>query len=111
MYFRNGEMVVSTRWVPKHGNAYVAGREIGGMVYVGREPRIVYGGNPDNAFIDPNHSIALHGGDYVGEGLHYWPNYSTIQAQSRATYLDWLSSGRSDTRYNVRLCISLLLWT
>ena len=33
--------------------------------------------------------------------MHYWPNYSTIDPQSRATYLDWLSGGRSDTRYNV----------
>ena len=94
-------MVVSPRWVPKHGSAYVAGREIGGMIYVGRGPRTGFGGNPDNAFIDPSKIVASQGGDYEGEGLHYWPNYSTIQAQSRATYLDWLSSGRSDTRYNV----------
>ena len=33
--------------------------------------------------------------------MHYWPSYSTINERSRATYLDWLSSGRSDTRYNV----------
>ena len=33
--------------------------------------------------------------------MHYWPNYSTIEARSRGTYLDWLSSGRSDKRYNV----------
>ena len=95
-------MVVSPRWVPKHGSAYVAGREIGGMIYVGRGPHTGFGGNPDNAFIDPSKIVASQGGDYEGEGLHYWPNYSTIQARSRATYLDWLSSGRSDTRYNVR---------
>ena len=35
------------------------------------------------------------------QGMDYWPNYSTIDARSRATYLDWLSSGRSDTRYSV----------
>ena len=33
--------------------------------------------------------------------MGYWPNYSTIDSRSRATYLDWLSSGRSDTRYDV----------
>ena len=33
--------------------------------------------------------------------MHYWPNYSTIDSRSRATYLDWLGSGRSDTRYDV----------
>ena len=33
--------------------------------------------------------------------MDYWPNYSTIDSRSRATYLDWLSSNRADTRYNV----------
>ena len=33
--------------------------------------------------------------------MDYWPNYSAIDARSRATYLDWLSSGRSDARCSV----------
>lgn len=32
--------------------------------------------------------------------MYYWPNYSEIDARSRATYLDWLATGRSDYRYN-----------
>ena len=71
------------------------------MVYVGRGPRAGRGTDPDNAFIDPGKNVSRRGGDYEGQGMHYWPNYSTIHARSRATYLDWLSSGRSDTRYNV----------
>ena len=90
-----------TGWIPRDGNAREAGREIGGMVYVGRGPRTDPYGQPDNAFIDPNMKVTLRGGDFEGYGLHYWPSYSTIEARSRATYLDWLSSGRSDTRYNV----------
>ena len=86
-------------WIAKNDSARVAGRNIGGMVYVGRGPR--GGGNPDNAFIDSSKNVRRRGGDFDGQGLHYWPNYSTIEAQARATYLDWLSSGRSDTRYNI----------
>ncbi len=91
----------TTGWIPRDGNARVAGREIGGMVYIGRGPRTDPSGQPDNAFIDPRMKVTLRGGDYEGYGLHYWPSYSTIEARSRATYLDWLSSGRSDTRYDV----------
>ena len=71
------------------------------MVYVGRGPRTGHDRHPDNAFIDPSKNVATRGGDYQGEGMDFWPNYSTIDARSRATYLDWLSSGRSDTRYDV----------
>ena len=92
---------VESGWIPMDGSAYVAGREIGGMVYIGRGPRAGRDRQPDNAFIDPGMSVASRGGDYQGQGMHYWPNYSTIDPRSRATYLDWLSSGRSDTRYNV----------
>ena len=92
---------VKSGWIPKDGSAYVAGREIGGMVYVGRGPGTGFRSDTDNAFINPSEKIARRGGDYEGQGMHYWPNYSTIDPRSRATYLDWLSSGRSDTRYNV----------
>ena len=71
------------------------------MVYVGRGPRTRRGGEPDNAFIDSSKNVSRRGGDYEGQGMDYWPNYSTIDSRSRATYLDWLSSGRSDTRYDV----------
>ena len=71
------------------------------MVYVGRGPRTRRGGDPDNAFIDSSKNVTRRGGDYEGQGMDYWPNYSTIDSRSRATYLDWLSSGRSDTRYDV----------
>ena len=92
---------VGSGWVPKDGSAYVGGREIGGMVYVGPGPPAGFAGEPDNAFIDPSKSVARHGGYYEGQGLHHWPSYSTIAPRSRATYLDWLSGDRADSRYNV----------
>lgn len=91
----------STGWIPKDESVRVGGRDIGGMVYVGRGPRDDRYSPPDNAFIDPRKKVASRGGDYEGYGMDYWPNYSTIDPRSRATYLDWLSSGRSDPRCNV----------
>ena len=92
---------VEPEWIPKDASVRVAGREIGGMVYVERGPRAGGDRQPDNAFIDSSKNVASRGHDYEGQGMGYWPNYSTIDARSRATYLDWLSSGRSDTRYSV----------
>ena len=92
---------VESGWIPKGASVFVAGREIGGMVYVGRGPVTGFDSETDNAFINPSENITRRGGDCEGQGMHYWPNYSTIDPRSRATYLDWLSSGRSDTRYNV----------
>ena len=91
----------STGWIPKDASVHVGGRDIGGMVYVGRGQRDDRRSPPDNAFIDPSKRVARRGADYEGQGLDYWPNYSTIDERSRATYLDWLSSGRSDPRCNV----------
>ena len=33
--------------------------------------------------------------------MPYWPSYSEIGPNSRAAYLDWLATGRSDRRYGV----------
>jgi len=90
----------SSGWTPKSGNTNVAGRDIGGMVYVGAPPRSGRYGGTCGAYIDPSLSVARQGGDLAGDGMYYWPNYSEIDARSRATYLDWLSTGRSDNRYN-----------
>ena len=96
-----GRLREGDNWVPGDGNARVAGRDIGGMVYVGRAPRTRPGGYPDNAFIDPDLDVGRRGRDYEGIGLHYWPGYSTIDRRARATYLDWLANGRSGAGYDV----------
>lgn len=91
----------SRGWIPPGENAVVAGKSIGGMVYVGRPPSTGKYGRANNAYIDPALSVASRADDLAGDGLHYWPSYSTIDARARATYLEWLATGRSDTRYNV----------
>ncbi|ABA79393.2 hypothetical protein GQF56_06010 [Rhodobacter sphaeroides] len=89
-------------WVPSGETASVAGRNIGGMVYVGTPPLLNTYGYRDKcrAYIDPSLSVARSGSDKAGEGMPYWPGYSDISPQCRATYLDWLASGRNDASYN-----------
>ena len=89
-------------WVPSGETATVAGRNIGGMVYVGTPPLVNNYGYREKcrAYIDPSLSVARAGTDKVGEGMPYWPGYSDITPRCRATYLDWLASGRNDASYN-----------
>jgi tellurite resistance protein len=89
-------------WIPSNETASVAGRNIGGMVYVGTPPLLNTHGYRDKcrAYIDPSLSVARSGADKTGEGMPYWPGYSDISPQCRATYLDWLASGRNDASCN-----------
>lgn len=89
-------------WVPKGESVQVSGRDIGGMVYVGTPLLLNSNGFREKcrAFIDPALSVARAGSDVAGGAMSYWPGYSDIPAECRATYLDWLAQGRSDVSYN-----------
>ena len=89
----------SPRWIAPGDTVTVAGRRIGGMIYLGRSARRESLRGEGKAFIDAGLSVAKLGTDIPGETLPYWPNYSDISPQSRATYLDWLASGRADKQY------------
>ena len=89
------------RWIGPGGAATVAGRHIGGMVYLAPEQRRSVRGHLSRPFIDPRLPVLAEGSDLAGQGMPYWPSYSEISPQARATYLDWLASGRSDRRYSV----------
>lgn len=96
---------VSTRhqgWVPKGQTVSVCGRDIGGMVYVGTPLTLNRYGYAEKcrAYIDPSLSVAPEGNDKAGAGMSYWPGYSTIPPECRATYLEWLAAGRADGSYN-----------
>ena len=86
------------RWIPAGGSVTIAGRNIGGMVYVGPGKAA---GRMDNGFIDPSKPVADKADDLQATGMPYWPNYSTIHPRSRATYLAWLAGDRSAPDYNV----------
>ena len=89
-------------WVAKAKTVSVCGRDIGGMVYVGTPPTISRHGFGEKcrAYIDPTLSVARVGNDKAGTGMPYWPSYSSIPPECRATYLEWLAAGRADGSYN-----------
>lgn len=91
----------SVRWVAPGETVTVAGREVRGMIYFGRGARPEDLRGKGRAFIDADLPVAKIGADVPGESLPYWPNYSDISPQARATYLDWLASGRADKQYGV----------
>jgi tellurite resistance protein len=88
--------------MPKGKIVSVRGRDIGGMVYVGTPPTMNrYGyGEKCRAYIDPSLPVAREGNDKAGAGMTYWPGYSSIPPECRATYLDWLAGGATDGSYN-----------
>jgi tellurite resistance protein len=99
------QTVVSTRhqgWVPKGQTISVRGRNIRGMVYVGTPPTVNRHGDGEKcrSYIDPSLPVAREGNDKAGSGMSYWPGYSTIPPECRATYLDWLAEGATDGSYN-----------
>ena len=88
-------------WISPGTSVTVAGRDIGGMVYLAPEQRQSAWEQMSRPFIDPRLPVLAEGADFAGEGMPYWPSYSGIGPQARATYLDWLASGRADKRYSV----------
>ena len=89
------------RWIAPGSTAVVAGRSVGGMVYLGPGQGRVIWEQTSRPFIDPSLPVAEVGNEFSGESMPYWPSYSGIGPQARATYLDWLAGGRSDKRYGV----------
>ena len=85
-----------THWIGPGGDVRVAGRNLGGMIYVGSENRRDTWEQANNALIDPGLPVARIGTDPAGESLPYWPSYRDITPRARATYLDWLTGGRAD---------------
>ena len=93
--------VTTLRWVNYEQSAVVAGRNIGGMVYLGPDRRQGALSATWKPTIVPTLPVAASGPDISGDGMPYWPRYSEISPSARAAYLDWLATGRSDQRYGV----------
>lgn len=67
----------------------------GGLLYVGERlaPLNGYGG-AEPALIDPRLPARVAVPAHLGEGMDYWPSYSSIPDACRAAYLAWLADGR-----------------
>ena len=93
--------VTALKWVNYEETAIVAGRNIGGLLYLGPYRKR---GNLSASLrptIVPTLPVSESSADISGDGMPYWPGYSEISPSARAAYLDWLATGRSDRRYGV----------
>ena len=92
------------RWIPSSETVTIAGRNIGGMVYTGTHSRSKsyrhYHKEQWRFLIDPDLPVSKYGDNGIDNSMLSWSGYSGISPQSRATYLDWLQSGRSDSSCN-----------
>ena len=93
--------VTSLTWLGPGESSVVAGRDVGGMIYLGPDPSRSLSHRPSRPVIVPTLPVAPSGSDVSGSSMPYWPGYFDISPQARAAYLDWLASGRSDRRYGV----------
>ncbi len=98
----NKDLPVRTGWVPSSESVTVAGREIGGMVYIGKhiirnKNRII---GKSGAYIDPTLPVADGRVGQVDRWGYIWPKYHSISPERRAAYLDWLATGRSDASFD-----------
>lgn len=84
-------------WIPPGDEVTVAGYTIpDGMLYVGKGLQSVAGYGIEPALIDPSLRVDHSNPNRTGEGMTYWPSYSSISPSCRAAYLEWLATGRRD---------------
>lgn len=85
-------------WVRPGQSVAIGGYTIpGGMVYVGQRLAAIHEWRrPEPALINPRLPIDTARPNRSGDGVPYWPSYSDISPASRAAYLEWLASGRTN---------------
>jgi len=88
-------------WIPADESTSVAGRDIGGMVYIGKRFDGDFGKNSDSV-IDPTlpvNQFTNHLQFGFSLGRIPW-RYCCMDPFKRAVYLEWLARGRSDQRFD-----------
>lgn len=82
-------------WQPFGRTVVVAGRRIpGGLLYVGPYLIDAQGRLPEPALINPGLPVARRAAPPTLD-IGYWPSYTRLRPEQRATYLDWLAGGRT----------------
>ena len=85
------------KWIQPGQTVKVANYEIqGGFFYSGGQLKGL-DGYTESSLIDPTLKINSKSPDYNGEHMGYWPSFGDINPQSRAAYIEWLASDRSDS--------------
>ena len=89
----------SAKWIRPGQKVHIGMFTIqGGLIYVGRELERFDGRYMDNdsSLVDLTLKTDFRSPDYAGDQMGYWPSYRRITPQSRAAYIEWLASDRSN---------------
>ena len=90
------------RWIPKGESIEVAGRKIGGMVYVTDTERSKLIAEEDlRLCINTTVPVEKRRKKYKAYYDGYYEHYCNISSTARAIYLDWLESGRESPKYTL----------
>ena len=89
-------------WIPANEEIRIKSFRIAtGLLYFGSHLEDERGWSNDCALIDPLLQVSKKGRDPTGSQMGYWPSYSEINPSCRATYLEWLESGKRDPEIGV----------
>lgn len=89
------KQTIAEHWIATPTNMSAGGVQFDGyLVYFGTRPRRQQY-ELHRSLIDPNLDVS-NGRDPQGSTFSYFPNYSELRPEARRSYLEWLSSGRSD---------------
>ena len=85
------------RWVSPGETVRIDKFEITrGFFYFGGRLNSLNGYGTESSLVDPTLKINANSPDYAGEQMDYWPSYEHLSPGSRAAYVEWLASNRSD---------------
>ena len=88
---------VNDHWLPSGKAATVGSFQItGGLVYVGQGLQSIRGDTVEPALINQKLPVATDEADCTTRMLNYWSSYSFATPGARASYLQWLSTGRNN---------------
>lgn len=89
-------------WVSAGQSKQVGGIMLeGGMFYCGKNLPSVSGRAVEPALIDPSLPVSVREADCRTRMLDYWSNYTYASPAARASYLQWLRTGRQDPEADV----------
>ncbi len=85
------------KWVVPGERVKVGNKSItGGYFYSGGRLKSLDGYDTEASLVDPTLKLNNQSPDYGGDDMGYWPSYGQISPESRAAYIEWLSSDRKD---------------
>jgi hypothetical protein len=101
-FSRTRSQASSEFWIPPGHEVTMKGYSIkDGMVYAGSDLATACGWGTEPSLINPELFVAQAGVDCHVRNTSYWPSYDSISPEARASYLQWLSQGKSDPQADI----------